>query len=60
MRRQAGIDAETDAGGKIGEFTVWVDGKCVGRKDQFLKFPGKERLLAAVQEELGTVSEDLE
>ena len=41
---------EVDPGGKVGEFTVWVDGKLVANKG-FLKFPNKEKILAAVQQE---------
>ncbi len=54
MRREAGIGVETDSGGKMGELTVWVGGKLVGQKEHFLKFPGKEKMLAAVREALAT------
>ena len=53
MNSQSGIDAEMDSGGKIGEFTVWVDGKQIETKTKgFFKFPDKEKILAAVQQEL--------
>ncbi len=46
-----GIEAESDSGGKVGEFTVWVGDKLVVKK-RFLRFPGNEQILSAVQEEL--------
>jgi len=49
--KNAGIEAELDSGGKVSEFTVWVDDKLVVRK-RFLRFPEKEKILAAVQHEL--------
>ena len=53
MKSESGIDAEVDSRGKIGEFTVWVNGKQVETKTKgFLKFPDKEKILAAVQQEL--------
>ncbi len=51
MKSKSGIVAKIDSGGKIGEFTVWVDDKQVAKKG-FLKFPNKENILAAVQKEL--------
>lgn len=50
LKKEAGIEVEKDSGGQIGEFTVWVDGKCVIKK-KFLKFPEKEQILAAIQQE---------
>ncbi|NQT72901.1 MAG: hypothetical protein HQ553_09035 [Chloroflexi bacterium] len=50
LKSEAGIEAEKDSGGQVGEFTVWVDGKCVIKK-KFLRFPEKERILAAIQRE---------
>ena len=49
--KENGIEAETDSGGKVGEFTVWVDDKLVIKK-RFLRFPDNEQILAAVQEKL--------
>jgi hypothetical protein len=46
----AGIEAELDSGGKMGEFTVWIDDKLVVKK-RFLRFPEKEKILAAVHQE---------
>ncbi len=51
IKNESGIEVEIDPGGKIGEFTVWVDGKQVAKKG-FLKFPNKEKILAAIQKEL--------
>ena len=51
MKRKSGIEAEIDSSGNIGEFTVWVDAKCVAKKG-LLRFPDKEKILAAVQKEL--------
>jgi len=51
IKNESGIEVEIDSGGKIGEFTVWVDGKLVAKKDM-LKFPDKKKILAAVQQEL--------
>ncbi len=51
MKRESGIEARLDPGGKIGEFTVWVDDKLVIKKN-FLKFPDKKKILAAVQQEI--------
>ena len=51
LKSEAGIEAEKDPGGQVGEFTVWVDGKCVIKR-KFLKFPEKEQILAAIQQEL--------
>lgn len=52
MKKESGLEVELDSSGKIGEFTVWVDGKLVAQKEKFL-FPDKQRILAAVQRELG-------
>ncbi len=51
LKQKAGIEAEKDSGGQIGEFTVWVDGKRVIKK-KFLRFPDKEQILTAVQQEM--------
>jgi len=51
LRNEAGIEVENDSGGRIGEFTVWVDGKCVIKK-KFIRFPEKEQILAAIQQEI--------
>lgn len=53
MKSESGIDAKLDLGGKIGEFTVWVDEKQIEIKPKgFLKFPDKDKILAAVKQEL--------
>lgn len=52
MKSESGIEAAIDPGGKIGEFTVWVGDKLVEKKG-LLKFPDKNKILAAVQQELG-------
>ncbi len=49
--KENGLEAETDSGGKIGEFTVWVDNKLVLKK-KLLRFPEKEEILTAIQKEL--------
>ena len=51
MKNEAGIDAELDAKGKMGELTVWVGDKLVEKKGLFL-FPDKKKVLAAVQQAL--------
>ncbi len=51
MKRESGIEVEIDPGGKIGEFTVWIEGKLIVKKG-LLKFPDKKRILATVQKEL--------
>jgi hypothetical protein len=51
MKSESGIEARIDSSGKIGEFTVWVDDKRVIKKN-FLKFPDKKKILAAVQQEM--------
>jgi len=51
LNREARIEAEIDKGGRVGEFTVWVDGKLVVKKG-FFKFPDKEKILAAIKQEM--------
>jgi len=51
IKKESGIEAGMDSGGKIGEFTVWVDDKLVVKKG-FLKFPDKEKILFAIQQEM--------
>jgi hypothetical protein len=51
IKNESGIEVELDPGGKIGEFTVWVDDKIVN-KNNFFKFPDKKKILTAVQQEL--------
>ena len=51
LKHEAGIEAEQDPSGQVGEFTVWVDGKRVIKKN-FLRFPDKEQILAAIQQEI--------
>lgn len=47
---ESGIDVELDSKGRMGEFTVWVDGKLVEEKGMF-KFPDKNKILDAVKRE---------
>jgi hypothetical protein len=47
VKDKSGIEVELDSTGKIGEFTVWVDGELVEKKDQ-LKFPDKNKILDAI------------
>jgi len=51
VKDETGIDVELDSTGKIGEFTVWVDGKLVEKKDQ-LKFPDKKKILNSIKKNL--------
>jgi hypothetical protein len=51
VKAETGIDVALDSTGHIGEFTVWVDGDLVEKKDQ-LKFPDKHKILAAVRKKL--------
>ena len=51
IKKETGIEVETDPSGKLGEFTVWVDGKRVEEKGR-LKFPDKDRILDAVRKEM--------
>jgi len=51
IKNESGIEIELDSSGKIGEFTVWVEGKLVENKDK-LKFPDKNKILAAIKQEL--------
>ena len=48
---ESGISVSIDSGGKIGEFTVWVNGKLVEEKDK-LRFPDRKKILASVQQAL--------
>jgi hypothetical protein len=51
VKNETGIEVELDSTGKIGEFTVWVDGELVETKDQ-LKFPDKDKILHAIKKKL--------
>ena len=51
MKREAGIEAEIDPGGRIGELTVWVDDKLVAKKGLF-NFPNMDEILAVVQQKM--------
>ena len=51
IKNESGIEVEIDSGGKIGEFSVWVDGKLVERKAKH-KFTDKKKVLNAVQQEV--------
>ena len=51
IKKESGIDVELDSKGRIGELTVWVDGKLVEKKDGFI-FPDKNRILNSVKQAL--------
>ena len=50
VKNESGIEVELDSSGKIGEFTVWVEGKLVENKNR-LKFPDKNKILSAIKKE---------
>lgn len=52
VKSESGIEVELDSTGKIGEFTVWVEGELIEEKDRF-KFPDKVRILKAIKQKLG-------
>lgn len=54
VEKESGIKVDLDASGRIGEFTVWVDGELVEKKGQ-LELPDKNRILAAITEKLPRV-----
>ena len=56
VKNESGIEVELDSTGKIGEFTVWVGGELVERKDQ-LKFPDKHKILNAIMQKVQQGSE---
>jgi len=56
IKKESGINVETDSGGKIGEFTVWVDDKLVVKK-KFFKFPDKKKILFSIQQEIQAKAE---
>ena len=49
IKSEAGIDVELDSKGRIGELSVWVDGKLVEKKDGLI-FPDKNRILNSVKQ----------
>jgi uncharacterized protein YuzE len=51
VKTESGIEVELDSTGKIGEFTVWVGGKLVEKKDR-LKFPNKNKILKTIKQRL--------
>lgn len=51
VKTESGIEVELDSTGKIGEFTVWVNGKLVEKKDR-LKFPNKNKILKTIKQKL--------
>jgi len=51
IKSESEIEVELDSTGKIGEFTVWVDGKLVDKKGR-LSFPDKKKILDAVKQAL--------
>lgn len=51
LKRESGIEAELDSGGRVGEFTVWVDDKLIAKKG-LIKLPDKEQILALIQQEM--------
>ena len=52
IKKESGIEVELDSSGKIGEFTVWVDGKLVEKKGRLI-FPDKNKILDAIKKEIG-------
>jgi leucyl aminopeptidase (aminopeptidase T) len=51
VKNESGIEMKLDSTGIIGEFTVWIDGELVEKKDQ-LKFPDKNKILKAIKQKL--------
>jgi uncharacterized protein YuzE len=51
VKNESGIEIKLDSTGKIGEFTVWMDGELIEQKEQ-LKFPDKNRILKAIKQKL--------
>jgi hypothetical protein len=51
VKNESGIEIKLDSTGKIGEFTVWMDGELIEKKDH-LKFPDKNRILKAIKQKL--------
>lgn len=51
IKRESGIEVKLDSTGKIGEFSVWVNGELVVQKDQ-LKFPDKNKILKEINQKL--------
>ena len=51
LQNELGTEVDLDSGGKIGEFTVWVDDKLLFKK-KLIQFPSKEEILAKVRDEL--------
>ena len=51
IKQESGLEVEIDSRGKIGEFTVWVDGQQLELSPKgFFKLPDKKKILAAVQQ----------
>ncbi len=51
VKNETGIEVKLDSTGKIGEFTVWVDGELVEKKAR-IKFPDKNKILNAIKQKL--------
>jgi uncharacterized protein YuzE len=51
VKNESGIEIKLDSTGKIGEFTVWMDGELIEQKEQ-LKFPDKNKILKAIKQKL--------
>jgi hypothetical protein len=52
LKRELGVTTEIVPGDR-GEFTVWVDGKTVAKKN-WLGFPSDEKVLQAVRASVAT------
>ena len=52
IKQTIGADVQLVEGGR-GEFTVWVGGEVVAKKDPLVGFPTDDDALAAVQRALG-------
>jgi hypothetical protein len=50
LKRELKVDAEL-VEGRLGEFTIWVDNKMVGKKG-WVRFPSEERVLSEVRQAL--------
>ena len=51
IKKESGIEVGLDSKGRIGELSVWVDGKLIEKKDGLL-FPDKNRILDSVKQAL--------
>ena len=51
IESQIGVSPDIVEGNR-GEFSAWVDGRCVARKDPSIGFPTDDDILKAVREAL--------